>query len=205
FSVLTDPNTYIQPPDVAWKRLKNRSTSPRFLAVLREVAGWREREAQERDMPRGRILRDEAVLEIAHHAPATAEELSRTRGLSKKMAENQAGQGILEAVAKGKAVPDADCPAIESKRDLPKGIGPVTDLLKVVLKLKSEQHHVAPKLLATSGQLEQIAAFGENADVPALQGWRREIFGNDALALTRGELGVIANGHKLEMVEFVED
>ncbi|MDP6428021.1 MAG: ribonuclease D [Rhodospirillales bacterium] len=204
-AVLTSPKTYDQPPEDAWKRLKSRSPAPRFLAILREVAAWREREAKARDLPRNRVLRDEALLEIAHHAPASVEQLARTRGLGKKMAEGKAGEALLAAVAAGQSVPEDDCPSPPKKRQLPRGIGPITDLLKVVLKMKSEQNHVAQKLIATTDQLEAIAAFGEDADVPALQGWRRQIFGDDALALMRGNLALVANGRELELVEFVDE
>jgi ribonuclease D len=172
---------------------------------LREVAAWRDREAKGRDLPRNRVLRDEALLEIAHHAPADVEQLGRTRGLGKKMAEGRAGEALLAAVAAGQAVPEDECPMLPKKPQLPRGIGPITDLLKVVLKMKCEQNNVAQKLIATTDQLEVIAAFGADADVPALRGWRRQIFGDDALQLMRGDLALVANGQELELVEFAEE
>jgi ribonuclease D len=204
-AILTSHETYDQPAENAWKRLKSRSPAPRFLAVLREVAAWRDREAKGRDLPRNRVLRDEALLEIAHHAPASVDQLARTRGLGKKMAEGRAGEALLAAVAAGQAVPEDDCPTLPEKRQLPRGIGPITDLLKVVLKMKCEQNNVAQKLIATTDQLEIIAAFGADADVPALKGWRRQIFGDDALQLMRGDLALVANGRELELVEFADE
>jgi len=204
-AILTSHETYDQPAENAWKRLKSRSPAPRFLAVLREVAAWRDREAKGRDLPRNRVLRDEALLEIAHHAPASVVQLARTRGLGKKMAEGRAGEALLAAVAAGQAVPEDDCPTLPEKRQLPRGIGPITDLLKVVLKMKCEQNNVAQKLIATTDQLEIIAAFGADADVPALKGWRRQIFGDDALQLMRGDLALVANGRELELVEFADE
>lgn len=204
-AIMTSHDTYDQPAENAWKRLKSRSPAPRFLAILREVAAWRDREAKSRDLPRNRVLRDEALLEIAHHAPANVEQLARTRGLGKKMAEGRAGEALLAAVAAGQVVPEDECPTLPDKPQLPRGIGPITDLLKVVLKMKCEQNNVAQKLIATTDQLEMIAAFGAEADVPALRGWRRQIFGDDALQLMRGDLALVANGQELELVEFTDD
>ena len=198
---LTTHGTYVTEPDQAWKRVKSKSAKPRFLAVLREVAGWRELEAQARDTPRNRVLRDEALVEIAHHAPRSPGELARTRGLGKRMAEGEAGAAILEAVERGIAVPIGECPRPEKKEPLPRALGPVSDLMKVLLKMKCEEHHVAQRLVANSDDIERLAAFGDKADVPALAGWRRKIFGDDALALKRGDIAVLVAGRKLEIVE----
>jgi len=197
-AVLTNTATYDVDPARAWLRLKARGGG-RFLAVLREVAAWREREAQRRDIPRGRILRDESMIEIAHHRPTSVDALARTRGLGARMAEGSMGAGLLKAIAAGIAVPDKECPQIEDKPDLPGGIGPVTDLLKVLLKHASESSGVAPKLLASVADLERIAAFGDKADVAALSGWRREVFGDDALGLIRGQIALSAEGRKIKL------
>ena len=196
---LLDPATYRMAPEDAWKRLKPRTPRPRLIAVLREVAAWREREAQRRDTPRNRVIRDESVMDIAAHAPTTVEELARLRGLSKGLAEGRLGQEILDAVARGLAVPDADLPRVETPPELPRGIGPVVGLLKVLLKLKCEEHDVAPKLVASSADLERIAA-DDAAPVPALQGWRREVYGEDALALKHGRLALTMQGKRLALV-----
>ncbi len=200
-ATLAAPETYRTAPEEAWKRIKSKSNRPRFLAILREVAAWREIEAAERDLPRNRVLRDEALVEIAHHAPKTVEDLSRTRGLGRRMAEGKSGEALLAAVKNGLDLPDDACPRLEKREALPRGLGPVTDLLKVLLKMKCEQHEVAQRLLATSDHLEQIAAYGEKADVPALKGWRRQIFGNDALAAIAGNVALVINGRQLEVVD----
>lgn len=198
--VLTSPSTYAQDPRTAFRRLKVRGPKPRFLAVLREVAAWREDEAQRRDLPRSRVLRDEALLEIAHHVPTTVADLARTRGLGQRMAEGQAGKDLLAAVKAGLDLPEADCPEPIDKPDLPRGIGPVADLLRVLLKMRCEDADVAPKLVASSADVEAIAAFGDKADVAALNGWRRDIFGEDALKLRDGKAGIALNGKHLAMV-----
>ena len=201
-AVLEAPSTYDGNPDTAYQRIKARSKSARFMAVLRELAAWREREAQRRDQPRNRILRDDALVEIAHHTPKTAKDLGRTRGLSVKVAEGSYGQQLLGAVKRGLDVPDSECPQPEAKPDLPRGLGPVTDLLKVLLKMKSEDADVATKLLASSADIELIAAFGEKADVRAMSGWRREVFGNDALRLRAGDIALTVEGKRMIVVEW---
>jgi len=202
--VLTDPATYRIDPNESWRRLKVRSRQPRFLAVLRAVAAWREREAQARDVPRSRILRDEALLEIAAHAPSTAEELARTRSLPRGMAEGRSGAGMLAAVAAGRAVPESEAPHLPERIELPRGLGPVIELLKVLLKMKCEEHGVAQKLVASSADLELIAA-DDDADVPALKGWRRELFGADALALKHGREALTIEGKSIRVVPVPEE
>ena len=194
--ILTSPETYIQEPDEAWRRIKIRSGRPQMLAILKEVTAWREREAQRRDLPRNRVLRDEALLDLAGIAPRTVEDLARIRGLGRGLAEGAGGKAILEAVARGLAVPDSEAPVLPQKPDLPDGLGPVIDLLKVVLKMKCESEGVAQKLVANVADLEQIAA-SDDADVAALSGWRRELFGNAALAIKHSELAVTIEGKKL--------
>ena len=201
-AVLTAPATYAMDPDLAFRRIKTRGANARFLAVLREVAAWREREAQRRDMPRQRVLRDEALVEIAHHTPSTVAELARTRGLGRGLAEREAGAALLEAVRRGLAVPEKDrpIPTARAESALPRGLGPVSDLLKVLLKMTCEESGVARKLVASSADLELIAAFGEEAKVPALHGWRRQVFGDAALKLRAGETALAAAGNRLTTV-----
>src|SRR5579883_1112303 len=175
-AVLSDPATYRSEPENAWQRLKTRSGNPRFLAVLKELAAWRESEAQKRNLPRNRVLRDEALIEIAAHHPTSVADLARTRGLSRGFAEGRMGEGILAAVARGLAVPAESLPEPAPRSELPRDLGPVVELLKVVLKLQCDAHHVAPKLVASSADIELIAA-DDDAPVPALKGWRREVFG----------------------------
>ena len=199
--ILRDIKNYTFEPEDAWRRIKYRAPKPRFLAILKEVAKWREIEAQNKDIPRNRIVRDESLVEISHHAPKTINDLSRARGLSLKKAEGSLGKALLNAVKVGLNIPSENLPEVKREAPLPKGIGPITDLLKVLLKLKCEKHDVAQKLIATVNDMEQIAAFGQNANVPALLGWRQEVFGIDALRLRSGQLAMVIKDHNLELVE----
>lgn len=199
-AVLTAPTTYAADPEQAFRRIKARGAKPRFLAVLRELAAWREREAQRRDIPRGRVLRDEALVEIAHHLPENVEALARTRGLGHKMAEGRDGAEVLKAVARGRALPDAECPSPEERDALPHGTGPKAELLKVLLKTRCEEEGVAQRLVASSADVDRLAAFGEKADVPALHGWRLDVFGRDALKLGAGETGLAVVGGRIAVV-----
>jgi ribonuclease D len=188
---LTSPDMYEQPLDEAWKRIKVRSREPRFLAVLRALAAWREGEAQRRDLPRNRVVRDDLLLEIAANRPTSVEELIRLRRIS---LDRQSVHGAVQAVRAALALPEDALPQLEPPPKVPRGLGPMIDLLRVLLKLKCEEHKVAQRLVATTGDLEAIAT-QDHADVAALKGWRFEIFGRAALALKRGELGLaIANG-----------
>ena len=198
-AVLTAPETYQLLPETAWLRLKTRSGDRRYLAVLRALAAWREREAQRRDVPRNRVLRDEQLFDIAVHRPESAEDLARTRGLSRDLAQGRIGRAILTAIAEGMAVPEAECPTPPPRSERPAGLGPVVDLLKVLLKMKCETHEVAQKLVASTADLEAIAA-DDKAQVPALHGWRHEVFGRDALALKHGELALSVEGRTVRLV-----
>src|SRR6476646_6195524 len=197
---LVDPGIYRSEPFDAWRRFRLRGRADRrFLGVLRAVAAWREAAAQARDLPRGRIMKDEAVLEIAAHAPKTIDVLARTRSLPRGVAEGKLGQEILEAVAAGLADPDPP-PALPGKAEPPPGIGPLIELLRVLLTPSCEDFQVAQKLMASADDLEAIAA-DDNAPVPALSGWRREVFGNDALALKHGRLALTAGRNRIELVK----
>lgn len=198
--ILTDPNTYRVDPDNAWIRLKPRSDKPRFLAVLKEVAAWREREAQSRDLPRNRVVKDETLLEIAAHPPRDAEALGRCRGLSRGFADGKMGDGILAAVKRGLDMPENEAPRLDPKADIPPGLGPIIELLRVLLKLRCDENEVAQKVIGNAGDLEAIAA-DDNADVPALKGWRREIFGEEALKLKHGKLALTAAGKRVKVIE----
>jgi ribonuclease D len=196
-AVLTDPATYRVDPQEIWRKFKWRAEKPRLRALLREVAAWRELEAQRLNVPRNRVLRDEAIAEIANHPPENAHELARIRGLSAGFAESRQGSEVLAAVARAKALPNDQCPPADRRRALPPGVGPVVDLLKILLKQVSEEHGVAAKLVAVTDDLEEIAA-DDNAEVPALHGWRRELFGEKALGLKRGELALSVKNGKVE-------
>lgn len=200
-AVLTDPATYDMDPCEAWRRLKTRGGNARFLAVLRELAAWRERQAQSRDVPRNRVIRDEAMTEIAHHMPSTVADLARTRGLGRSFAESGAGTEVLAAVARGREVPREQCPQPDVRRELPRRVAPIAELLKVLLKMKCDDHDVAQRLVASSTDIEMIAALGEDAEVHALTGWRRQVFGEDALKIRQGRLALAVHGHRLTLVD----
>ena len=196
---LNNPAIYQIDPRETWRRLKVRSTKPKFLAILQEVAALREEEAQRRDIPRNRVLRDDALTEIATHAPKTLDDLSSLRALHQGQAGGAMGEAILAAIDRGNKMKNADFPVPARHRTLGTKNGPATDLLKVLLKVKCDAHGVAQKLIANSDDIEAIAQ-DDNADVRALQGWRRDIFGNDALALKHGRLAMTANGSKIQVV-----
>jgi len=198
-ATLTDAITYQTDPDEAWRRLKVRGGNRRFLNVLKEIARWRELAAQKRDLPRSRILRDESLLEIAAHSPASIDDLARIRGLGKPVAEGKLGGEMLAAVARGLALPESDAPTLPARAELPAGFGPLVDLLRVLLKLRCEENDVAQKLVASASDLELIAS-DDAAPVPALQGWRYDLFGKDAIALKHGKLALTAQGKRIEIV-----
>jgi ribonuclease D len=186
--ILTSPQTYDFHPERAWVRLKTRVRKPKELAVLMEVAAWREQEAQSRDVPRGRVLKDEAVGDIATHAPNTLEKLGQLRSLPKGFERSKWGADIIAAVQRGLARDLATLPKLEKPRNNSNGAA-IVELLKVLLRMTSERHGVASKVIATVDDLEEIAADDE-AEVAALQGWRRELFGEAALALKHGQLAL---------------
>jgi ribonuclease D len=186
--VLTSPKTYDFHPERAWERLKTRVRKPKELAVLMEVAAWREKEAQSRDVPRSRVLKDDAVGDIATHAPTTLERLASLRSLPKGFDRSKWGADIVAAVQRGLARDVSTLPKIEKPRNNTNG-GAIVELLKVLLRMTSERHAVASKVIATVDDLEQIAT-DDHADVAALRGWRREMFGEAALALKHGRLAL---------------
>jgi ribonuclease D len=187
--VLTSPDTYRAEPERAWMRLKTRVRKPRELAVLIEVAAWREREAQTRDVPRSRVLKDDAIGDIAVQTPTTPEKLATLRSLPKGFERSKWGEGIIEAVKRGLARDPKSLPHIERPRPAPNGSATV-ELLKVLLRMTAEKHGVAAKVVATVDDLERIAA-DDDADVPALKGWRRDLFGDKALALKHSQLALV--------------
>jgi ribonuclease D len=201
--ILTSPDTYRADPEIAWERLKTRVRKPKELAVLIEVAAWREREAQSRDVPRGRVLKDEAIGDIATHTPTTAERLASLRSLPRGFERSKWGAEILEAVKRGLARDPAELPKLEKPRQSLNGNATV-ELLKVLLRMTSERHGVAAKVIATVDDLEQIAV-DDRADVPALRGWRRDMFGDHALALKRGQLALAVDRGRVVVVERERD
>ena len=191
---LTDPATYRLDPSDAWLRVKTRLKKPRQLAVLREVSAWREAEAQRRDVPRNRVLRDEALNEIAAQEPGTREELWNLRSLSRGHIGKDASDALLAVVAAVRAAAPSTYPDERKPARVANHAGPSADLLKVLLKLRCEENDVAQKLVASADDIEAIAR-DDRAEVRALRGWRREIFGEDALALKHGRIALgIENG-----------
>jgi ribonuclease D len=197
--VLTSPETYRMDPARAWERLKSRVRKPKDLAVLMEVAAWREREAQTRDVPRSRVLKDEVVADIATQAPTTLEKLGHLRSLPKGFERSRWGNDIIDAVKRGLARDPKTLPRFERARNAANTAATV-ELLKVLLRMTSERHGVAAKVIATVHELDRIAADDE-ADVPALRGWRRELFGEKALALKHGKLALAVEKGRVVTVE----
>jgi ribonuclease D len=197
--VLTSPETYRMEPEHAWERLKTRVRKPKELAVLIELAAWREREAQERDVPRGRVLKDDAIGDIAVQAPTTIERLGQLRSLPKGFERSRWGEAVVEAVKRGIARDPKTLPRLERQRPAVNGQATV-ELLKVLLRMTAERHGVAAKVIATVDDLDRIAA-DDNADVPALTGWRRELFGEKALALKHGKLSLAIEKNRVVAVE----
>ncbi len=188
-AVLADINTYRTHPEDAWQRLKLRVKKPRQLAILQALAAWREREAQSRDVPRGRVLKDDAIYEIALQQPREAEALGRLRTIPKGFERSNVGRAILNAVESAFEIPDNALPRVPRPRPAPEHSSAAAELLKVLLKMVAEEQGVAARIIAGSEDLEKIAA-DDRADVPALKGWRRQLFGEQALALKRGDLAL---------------
>ena len=203
-AILTDPATYRTDPDEAWRRIRARSGDRKFLAVLRAVAAWREREAQARDVPRARVLKDDSLLEIAARQPKSVEDLNRLRGVHQGMVRGRVGDDLVAAVRTALASPPEGWPHLPRRPDLPKGLGPTVDLLRVLLKLKAEIHHVAPKMIASGDDLDLLAA-DDRADVPALHGWRRDVFGEDALRLKHGEIALSVHDGEIRLTRLPGD
>ena len=197
-AVLRDPATYAIPRNDAWRRIKTRATEPRFLAVLQELAAWREDEAQRRNIPRNWVIKDNALIAIAGDPPHDEAGLECIRALPRGFGKQDAA-GLLAAVRRGLEKPEDDLPSIERRRSPSRGLGPVVDLLKVLLKTKCEASEVAQKLVASAADLERIAA-DDHADIAALKGWRRELFGRDALALKHGKLALAASRRQVKLI-----
>jgi ribonuclease D len=203
-AALKDQDLYELDPANAWKRLKPRTSNKRFLSVLAAVSAWREIEAQTRDVPRQRIIRDEALLEIAAHPPEHAEGLERIRAVPKGFAASRSGKALLEATAAGLNSPPPKGPEIERPRRRREPSQSTIDLLKTLLRLKAEEAKVAPRLIASSDDIEKIAAH-EDEGLAALHGWRAEVFGNDAIALREGKLALALERGEAVVVELEDE
>ena len=198
-AVLAEPATYRPDPDTMWERLRPRTSNRRVLGALRAIAAWREREAQRINIPRQRLVKDESLLEIAATGPTTTEALGRVRGVTRGFAEGAAGQSLLEAIRSAAALPEQELPEARAVRDGPKPSPALVALLKVLLAQKAEEHDVAPKLLASSEDIDRLATEDE-PDVLPLQGWRFQVFGEDALALKKGRIALGVDGRRIKLI-----
>jgi ribonuclease D len=197
--ILTSPETYRMDPANAWERLKTRVRKPKELAVLMEIAAWREREAQTRDVPRSRVLKDDVLGDIATQAPTTIEKLGHLRSLPKGFERSRWGEAIVDAVQRGLERDPKTLPRFERFRPAQNGAATV-ELLKVLLRMTAESHGVAAKVIATVDELDRIAA-DDDADVPAMKGWRRELFGDKAIALKHGKLALAVDKGRVVTVD----
>ncbi|WP_281992001.1 ribonuclease D [Sulfitobacter geojensis] len=198
-TILTSPDTYITAPQDAWKRVKTRTNSPKFLGIVRELAAFREDYAQKRNVPRNRVYKDDALVELASLKPTNHEELSRARLLLREARKGDIAEGILAGIAKGVKAKPEDLPKPDRSREKLQVNPALADLLRVLLKAKTEQAGVAAKLIAPASDLDAIA--GGMRNVPALKGWRLEVFGTDALRLCEGKIALTANGNDVQVVE----
>ncbi len=198
-AVLMAPETYVLKPEDAWKRVKTRSNSARFLAIVKELAQFREAYAQERNVPRSRVFKDDALIELASTKPSSFEDLKGSRLLLREARKGDIADGILASVKRGQNLDASALPKVASQKDQPQVNPALADLLRVLLKAQTENIGVAAKLIATSSELDAIAA-GDRS-VPALTGWRREVFGEAAIKLCRGELALIAKGKTVQTID----
>lgn len=196
---LADPAKYRPDPEAVWERLRPRSNNRRFLGLVRALAAWREREAQRVNIPRQRLLRDETLLEIAATAPDTPDALARARGISRGFAEGRTGASLLAVIAEAKALPEDALPETPRGRDGARPSPALVSLLKVLLAAKCEDHHVAARLVASSDDIDRLAV-EEAPDIAALHGWRREVFGEDALALKQGRVAIGVAGRRIRLL-----
>ncbi|MCK0148576.1 ribonuclease D [Marivita sp. S6314] len=198
-ATLLAPETYVTHPDDAWMRVKTRSNAPRFLAIVKELAKFREAYAQERNIPRSRVYKDDALVELASTKPKDMAELGRSRLLLRDARKGDIADGILKAVHRAQSLPKDQLPALENPRQSAQVNPALADLLRVLLKAKTEASGVASKLIATASELDALAS-GER-DIPALRGWRREVFGDDALRLCDGRVALAAKGKQVQIIE----
>lgn len=194
---LLAPELYASDPEKAWERLKIRNPKKGYLAALKAAAAWRERLAKQKNVPRRRVIKDDALYDIAQQKPRDTKALGRLRSLPRGFERSDPARSLIEAVNAALDHAEDYAPDLPKTRHMPPGIGPAADMLRTLLSLKAEYDDIAPRLIATSKEIDLIAAFGEKADVPALSGWRREIFGEDALKMLKGEIGLRLAGRKV--------
>jgi ribonuclease D len=199
--ILTSRSTYDPKPEDAWKRLKMRLRKPQELAVMQSVSTWREHEARERNVPRGRVLKDDAIYEIAQQQPRDAAALAKLRTTPKGWERSATATALLGAINAALAIPRDQMPRLPKAPQHTEGSSAAAELLKVLLRLVAEKEGVAAKVLASSDDIDRIAAEGTEADVPALHGWRREVFGEQALRLVRGEIAIKFERRRIAVFE----
>jgi ribonuclease D len=198
-AALADPDTYRVNPERAWERLKLRTGNRRQLAMVQAIAAWREREAQRINIPRQRLVKDEQIPEIAALAPADAEGLAKARGISSGFAQGKSGVSLLAVIAAAKALAEDDLPKVDRPRDVPRASPALVALLKVLLNAVAEQNNVAARLIAGADDIEALA-LDESETNPVMQGWRKDMFGDDALRLIRGEIALSTQGKRVKIV-----
>ena len=203
FKTVLNPETYNTPLDKSWKRLKVKTGKPRFLILIRELCAFREREAQNRNVPRNRVIRDDILLDIAARSPRSPSDLAKVRNLTTQFSQGKLGESILRVVEAANQISDSDAPRLEKSDYFQHQKSALVDLLKVLLKLKSENFNVAQKLIANSTDLEAIAN-NNKANVLALTGWRKDIFGEDALSLKAGKIALSASNGKIELIRLCD-
>ena len=199
FQNVLNPKTYDIPLDQIWKRLKIKNGRPKFLILVRELCAFREKEAQNRNIPRNRVIRDDILLDIAARSPRSSVDLAKVRSLSAQFAEGRLGKSILRVVAEASNIPESDAPQLEKLNKSKPQKPALIELLKVLLKHKSEDNNVAQKLIASTADLEAIAE-NDNANVLALSGWRKDVFGDDALLLKSGKIALSAAGDRIKVI-----
>ena len=200
FQNVLNPKTYDIPLDQIWKRLKIKNGRPKFLILVRELCAFREKEAQSRNIPRNRVIRDDVLLDIAARSPSSSVDLAKVRSLSTQFAEGRLGKSILRVVAEASNIPESDAPQLEKLNKSKPQKPALIELLKVLLKHKSEDNNVAQKLIASTADLEAIAE-NDNANVLALSGWRKDVFGDDALLLKSGKIALSAAGDRIRVIQ----
>jgi len=194
--ILANPATYENNPEQSWKRIKVKSPKPKMLAVLRELAAWRETRAQEKNIPRAWVLKDDTLADMAAQAPSDVKGLKKIRNMPASQAESHIGEALLQCIQKGLGISKDQQPKPRKKQSVPPSLSATIDVLRMLLKIQCAQHEVAAKLVASQQDIEAIA-LNDNADVPALKGWRREVFGEEALALKKGKLAIGLEGSKI--------
>ncbi len=198
--ILADPATYESHPENAWKRIKIKTPKPKTLAILRELAAWREGKAQKRNIPRSWIMRDETLADMAAQAPQTPDQLKKIRNISPDTAKGSTGEILLNLIKKAQSSDKKTWPKIEKKIPLPRNASATLDILRMLLKIQSMRHDVATKLIASKEDLEALAS-QDNPDIPAMRGWRFEVFGQEAQALKEGRLAIGLKDGKITKFE----